>query len=300
MALVGGRLVLRESFKTDAFWRDIDRYRCTTTNLMDTMAQFLVQSPPRADDAEHPLLNVLMVPIVPELEAFQERFGVRVCTVFNMTETSCPIGTEGWVISDRRSAGRVRPGWHARIVDEHDRELARGEVGELVVRSEEPWRLMAGYWRRPEATVEAWRNQWFHTGDLFRQAEDGQFYFVDRLKDVIRRRGENISSAELESYVVTHPSVGECAAVAVPSPWGEDDVKVVVVPAADHRIDVDELHAFLRASIPRFMVPRYLQVVDALPRTATNKIRKLELRASDLGETRDFEPDLRRSKPARV
>lgn len=300
MALVGGRLVLRESFKTDDFWPDVRRYRCTTTNLMDTMAQFLLQAPASAEDADHPLRNVLMVPLIGELERFKQRFGVRVCTVFNMTETSCPIGTEGWNVENPRAAGRVRPGWQARVVDANDNEVPTGEVGELIVRSDAPWRLMAGYWRRPDSTVEAWRNQWFHTGDLFRVDDEGQFTFVDRLKDAIRRRGENISSAELEAYVLAHPSVAECAAVAVPSPWGEDDVKIAVVAADRSDLDPEELMEFLRGSIPRFMVPRYVQVLDELPKTATNKIRKLELRDSTHGRTWDFEtPRARAGAPTR-
>lgn len=290
MALVRGRLVIRESFKTDRFWDDIDTYRCTTTNLMNTMAQFLFSQPPAPTDSAHALRNVLMVPLIPEVDAFMARFAVRVCTVFNMTETSCPIGTSGWNLESRTGAGRVRPGYEARIVDDTDREVPDGDVGELIVRSDMPWRLMSGYWQRDDATVEVFRNQWFHTGDLFRRSLTGEYFFVDRLKDSIRRRGENISSIELERYVLAHPGVSECAAVAVPSPWGEDDVKVVVVPAQGIALDLAELHEFLQDSLPAFMVPRYIQVESALPRTATNKVRKALLRSNDhSGSIIDFD-----------
>lgn len=290
MALVRGRLVIRESFKTDRFWDDVDTYRCTTTNLMNTMAQFLFSQPPSPADSDHSLRNVLMVPLIPEVDAFMERFDVRVCTVFNMTETSCPIGTEGWRLESRTGAGRVRPGYEARIVDSADREVPNGDVGELVIRSDAPWRLMSGYWQRDDATVEAYRNQWFHTGDLFRRATTGEYFFVDRLKDAIRRRGENISSIELESYVLAHPDVAECAAVAVPSPWGEDDVKVVVVPVPGVTLDPFVVYEFLKYAVPAFMVPRYIQIETALPRTATNKIRKAVLRSNDTGgPITDFE-----------
>ncbi len=173
-----------------------------------------------------------------------------------------------------------------RVVDGHDLPLGPGEVGELVVRSSEPWALNAGYYRMPEQTVEAWRNGWFHTGDAFRYDDDGWYSFVDRLHDTIRRRGENISSFEVETLVVEHPDVLECAAVGVPSPLGEDDVMVAVIVRDPATFDPTALLAFLEPRMARFMVPRYVEVVDDLPRTeASMRVRKHELRARGVTAT---------------
>jgi len=162
--------------------------------------------------------------------------------------------------------------------------VAVGEVGELVVRSAEPWSLNAGYYKMPEATVEAWRNGWFHTGDAFREDVDGWFTFVDRMRDTIRRRGENISSFEVETLVGEHPDVLECAAVGVPAPLGEDDLLIVVIVRDRAKFDPAALRADLSSTMPRYMVPRYIEVVDDLPRTdASMRVRKHELRARGIG-----------------
>jgi crotonobetaine/carnitine-CoA ligase len=139
--------------------------------------------------------------------------------------------------------------------------------------------LNAGYWRMPDKTAEAWRNGWFHTGDAMRYDEDGNYYFVDRIKDAIRRRGENISSFEVEAYVGEHPDVLECAAIAVPAEVTEDDVKVVVVRQPGSALAHEQLHEYLSARMPRFMLPRYIEFVDSLPKTPTLRVKKVELRA---------------------
>jgi carnitine-CoA ligase len=280
IALTGSRGVFREQFKTDEFWTDLKRYGCTSTLLLGAMANFVYRQPEHPDEVGSPLSKVLMVPLIPELDRFTKRFGVRVNTVFNMTEISSPIvaGFDEVEQMPTSACGRVRAGYECRVVDEHDLEVPRGTLGELIVRSDEPWVLNAGYFGMPEKTVEAWRNGWFHTGDGFVQDTDGWFHFVDRQKDAIRRRGENISSMEVEAHVNEHPSVLESAAVAVPSQWGEDEVKVVVVLQPGQELALADLHAYLRESMPPFMVPRYLEVVDALPKTPTEKVRKVALR----------------------
>jgi carnitine-CoA ligase len=280
IALTGTRGVFREYFKTDEFWSDIKRYGCTSTLLLGAMANFVHRQPEHPDQLGSPLRKVLMVPLIPELEQFMKRFGVRVNTVFNMTEISSPIvaGFDEVEQMPVTACGRVREGYECRVVDEHDRELPRGTLGELIVRADEPWVLNAGYFAMPEKTVEAWRNGWFHTGDGFVQDDDGWFHFVDRKKDAIRRRGENISSMEVEAHVNDHPAVLESAAIAVASEWGEDEVKVVVVPKEGASVEPAELHAFLRETMPPFMVPRFIELADALPKTPTEKVRKVALR----------------------
>jgi crotonobetaine/carnitine-CoA ligase len=276
------RLVIREQFKTDLFWTDIKRYGCTATLLLGAMANFVYRQPVHPDEIGSPLNKVLMVPLIPELQQFKERFRCRVNTVFNMTEISSPIfgSFDDTDAMPANSCGRVREGYECRVVDENDIEVPLGELGELVVRSREPWRLNSGYFNMPEKTAEAWRNGWFHTGDGFTRDADGWFYFVDRKKDAIRRRGENISSVEVEAAVNDHPAVLESAAVAVPSEWGEDEVKVVVVCKPGATLTHEGLAEFLINTMPRFMVPRYIEFVDQLPKTPTEKVRKVELRES--------------------
>ncbi|MEE3101178.1 MAG: ATP-dependent acyl-CoA ligase, partial [Pseudomonadota bacterium] len=205
-------------------------------------------------------------------------------TVFTMTEPSVPIVSE--INSDiLPAAGKPRAGVSARVVDENDCELPPGEIGELVLRTDCPWAMNSGYYKNPEATAKAWRNGWFHTGDGFRTDADGNFYFVDRMKDAIRRRGENISSYEVEAEVLAHPDVNECAVVAVKSEVSEDEVLAVVAPVPGKTVDPAELLAFLAPRMAHFMVPRYVRIVHELPRTPTAKVRKIELR--EAGVTAD-------------
>ncbi len=177
------------------------------------------------------------------------------------------------------------PGYELRLVDEHDREVAPGEVGELIVRSAAPWVMNAGYLNNPEATAHAWRNGWFHTGDAFSQDAEGRYYFRDRIKDTIRRRMENVSSFEVESYAKKHPGVLDCAAVAVrlgAQPSDDEEIRLVVVRRPDAAFDAAALHDWLVPRMPRFMVPRYIEFAEALPQTPTLKVQKAMLRARPL------------------
>jgi crotonobetaine/carnitine-CoA ligase len=153
-----------------------------------------------------------------------------------------------------------------------------GEIGEMLVRMDRPWGMCRGYNNNPEATAKSWMNGWFHTGDAFRRDEDGYFYFVDRVKDAIRRRGENISSFEVEVEVCAHPDVRECAAIGVPSEYSEDEVMVVLAPVPGREIDLTALSKFLIDRMAHFMVPRYFRVLDTLPKTPSNKVLKGDLR----------------------
>jgi crotonobetaine/carnitine-CoA ligase len=273
-ALIGGRLVIREGFSTRNFWPDVRKFGATATIIVAATTTYLWSQPESSDDRNHTLRHVYAIPPHP---GFADRFGLRLCQAFNMTEVSSPIAT-GWDENPPGSCGRLRPGAQARIVDEHDQEVPTGEVGELVIRMDGPDEIMAGYWNAPEATAAAWRNQWFHTGDAVRCDENGYYYFVDRLKDTIRRRGESISSLELETEIGTYPGVRECAAVGVPSEWGEHDVKIFVVPESGMPFDPQKLFDYLSGLLPSFMLPRYISVLDELPMTHTHKTRKVQLR----------------------
>ncbi len=281
-----GHIVLRETFSLGEFWNDIRNHNVEAAGLVGPMAGLLMLAPPQPDDADNPLDRIYVGPIIPQIEQFMERFGVtRIGTGFGMTEIGAPIASDGFSLANYQSCGRPRTGpphYEVRIVDEHDEEVAAGVVGELVVRAGEPWVLNAGYYGMPEATAHAWRNGWFHTGDGFKYDEDGNYYFVDRMKDAIRRRGENVSSFEVESFVNQHPKVAESAAVAVPAEVTEDEIKVCVVVRVGEELDPEELIEFLAPRMPKFMVPRYVELVESLPKTqGTFRTRKFELR----GET---------------
>ena len=160
----------------------------------------------------------------------------------------------------------------------------RGCAGELIIRTDRPWSLSHGYLGNPEATAAAWRNGWFHTGDGFRRDEEGNYFFVDRMKDAIRRRGENISSFELEAEICTHELVQEAAVVAVPSEMGEDEVLAVIATLPETELKPAELIEYLIPRLPYFMVPRYIRMVESLPKTPTQKVQKHLLREQGLTE----------------
>jgi crotonobetaine/carnitine-CoA ligase len=272
----GGSIAVVEAFDTKSIWPLVRATETTVLVLLGVMAHFLSKQPAGPEDRQHPVRKVIMVP-VQDAVAFSERFGVDVYTVFNMTEISSPI------ISGRNpptdgSCGRKRAGVDVRLVDENDVEVEIDAVGELVVRTDRPWAMNHGYYKDPEATARAWRNGWFHTGDAFRVDGQGNYFFVDRLKDVIRRRGENISSFEVETEVCTHPAVREAAAVAVPSEVSEDDLLVAISLAEGQSLDPLELINYLIPRMAYFSVPRYVRILPHLPKTPTQKILKHVLR----------------------
>jgi carnitine-CoA ligase len=285
----GGTMAMMSEFRTGDFWPAIRETGSTVVLLLGVMASFLLKAPPSADDRDHPLAKVYIVPFGEDAPAFRERFGSQLHTVYNMTEISSPL-IAGPGITEAGLAGRPRPPFELRVVDENDISVATGTVGELVIRSHRPWALFSGYYKAPEATAKAMRNGWFHTGDAFRIDEEGRFFFVDRIKDVIRRRGENISSFELEAEILAHSAVREAVAVAVPSDVSEDEVLAVVTPVEGARIDPAELIAFLAERVPHYMVPRYVRVATELPKTASGKLQKHELRSDGVtAETWDRE-----------
>nr|MCH9672922.1 AMP-binding protein [Gammaproteobacteria bacterium] len=273
MLAYGGSIAVVEYFRTDEFWQQVRDLEVTSSIMLGAMTPFLLKTAPSPADQDHPLRTVLMVPLGEDAQDFAERFNVDVYTTFNMTEISSPLMSEK---NPRRVgvAGKMRAGVELRIVDEFDRELPIGATGELIVRTDAPWAMNAGYNRNSEATARAWRNGWFHTGDAFRCDDEGYYYFVDRMKDAIRRRGENISSFEVEAEVQLHPAVREVAAIGVPSESGEDEVMIVIARADDVEFDPKELIEALRSRMPHFMVPRFVRTVAELPKTPTQKIQK--------------------------
>jgi crotonobetaine/carnitine-CoA ligase len=283
----GARFVIRDKFSATRVWDDTRRTDCVALALVGPLTSLLYSAPPRPDDADNPVKHVILGPMIPEMEDFEARFGVRVCISYGQTEIGCPIAT-GWDHGPWANCGRVRQGhpWpEVRIVDEHDEPVGPGVVGEMIVRTSEPWCLNVGYHNMPEQTAEAWRNGWFHTGDALKYDEEGQYYFVDRVRDAIRRRGENISSFEVENFVCEYPDVLECAAIGITTPHGDHEVMVAVVVVDEGRFDPVALIEFLVPRMPRFMLPRYVQIVADLPRSeASARVRKQALRAQGVTE----------------
>ena len=273
----GGSIALMENFTTGAFWPFVRASQSTAAFLLGVMATFLIKEAPAETDRDHRLRLVFMVPFTDDAPAFAERFGVEVFTIFNMTEISSPL-VSGANPAKRGTCGRVRDGVEVRLVDGNDCEVAVGTVGEMIVRTDRPWGMNSGYFKNPEATAAAWRNGWFHTGDAFRSDPDGDYFYVDRVKDSIRRRGENISSFEVEAEACAHPAVREAAAIGVPSEVGEDEVMLVVAFTPGCTVDPVALSEFLTRRLPYFMVPRYLRILPDLPKTPSNKVIKTVLR----------------------
>lgn len=284
-AMVGARVVMRPRFALTRFWQDVGEFEITTGMLVGSMADLLLRVP-ESPTGSTSLKNLFMAPLGACYKQFSERFNTRICTVYNSTEGGVAI-CSGWNPTNERTVGRLRegyPGFEVRLVDEHDYEVPDGTPGECIVRASVPWVLNAGYLNNDSATAAAWRNGWFHTGDALVRTTGGDYMFVDRLKDVIRRRGENISSFEVEADVLRNSDIVECAAVAVPADTAEDEILLFAVKRFESSIDPEELCADLEARMARFMVPRYIEFVDDLPKTqATLRIIKADLRKRGVG-----------------
>jgi crotonobetaine/carnitine-CoA ligase len=275
MLRLGGSVAVVDGFSTSRFWEDVRRYECTVAWIHSAMAHFLWEQPPSERDRDHPLRLAMQAPLLPTMHEFAQRFGIRLYTVYGMTELPCPFSILDPV--DHRTLGRPwHPDFELRLVGEHDREVPNGTPGELLVRHAVPWAITPGYLHDDAATARAWRNGWFHSGDLFVRDADGNYALVGRVKDSIRRRGENVSAAEVERELVAHPAVQDAAVVGVHVAV-EQEVMAFVVPRAEAPAPED-LIAFVRERLPYYAVPRFVEVVDELPRTIALRPDKEALR----------------------
>jgi crotonobetaine/carnitine-CoA ligase len=276
----GAQMVLLRRFSASAFWDTVRRHGCTEFNYIGGIVSILLKAEPRADDADNPL-RVMIGAGAPRdrFEEFERRFGVQLLEGYGMSEIGVPICS---LLDDRRagSCGKPRFGYEVRVVDDAGDEVGPDTPGELLVRPTTRNAMLLEYYRMPEKTVEAWRDLWFHTGDYLQYDAAGWYYFIDRKKDAIRRRGENISSFEVERMVLAHPAVLECAAVAVPSELGEDEVLLCAVLRPGATLAATALVAHCEERMARFMVPRYIRVLDRLPKTPTERVQKYLLRAA--------------------
>ncbi|BEP34596.1 ATP-dependent acyl-CoA ligase [Variovorax sp. V59] len=293
-ALTGAEVVFESRFSASGFWPSMRANGATVVYLLGAMVPILLAQPEGEGERDH-RVRIGLGPGVPSAagQAFRARTGVPLLEGYGSTETNFAIATapdspRGGVM------GWLRPGFQARVADEGDAELPAGEAGELLLRADEPHAFASGYFNMPEKTVEAWRNLWFHTGDRVVRDADGAFRFVDRIKDAIRRRGENISSFEVEQVLLSHPGVASCAVYPVQSELAEDEVMAALVPREGQRIDLADLARFCESRLPYFAVPRYIDVLPDLPRTENGKVQKFKLRERGVSEqTWDGRPGVR-------
>ena len=281
--IAGAKAVIRRRFSASAWLADVRRHGATITNTLGILSSFIFEQPPQPADRDHRLRLVMAAPNIPEHETvWRSRFGIA-CVVsgFGMTESNIVA----WGTPDDIKAGtsgRVY-GRHFEVTildPETDLPMRAGKVGEIAVRPRTASGFMAGYHAMPEKTVEAWRNLWFHTGDAGLLDEDGYLTFVDRIKDCIRRRAENISSYEIEGAIMRLPGVAEAAAYAVPASrkGGEDEVALAVVLEQGASLDCAQVARHADAHLPRFAWPRFVEILEALPKTPTGKVQKVALR----------------------
>jgi carnitine-CoA ligase len=278
-------LVLEPEFHASTHMRRAQEERATMLWGLGTMASAILTQPAQPGDFIETLRLSAWAPLPPDRQRdFQKRFGGVVnCEAYGQTE-AVPITITQWDRPSQRPfvIGPPSPLYEVRIVDQHDEPVPPGQIGEIVVRPKIPFAMFSGYWHQPEATAAALRNLWHHTGDLASAGQDGRLIYHDRAKDAIRRRGENVSCYELELVVGQHPKVARAAACAVPSPLGEDDIKMSLVLHDGTRTDAVELFEFFRGALPYYAVPRYVEVRAELPLTATGRVRKDVLREEGL------------------
>lgn len=281
--IAGASAVLRPRFSATMFVDDLHRYGITAVNLLGAATAFIFAQPPHAEDKGHRLRVIQVAPNPADHERiWRERFGVaEVISGFGMTECNIPVYGRMGMARPNTSGFVYNRYFEVEIHDpDSDDPLPPGVVGEIMVRPKVPFGFMAGYNAMPDKTVEAWRNFWFHTGDAGVMDADGIITFVDRLKDCIRRRGENISSFEVEAAMRGLAGVKEVAAFAVPSDvtGAEEEVMLAIVPRGGADLTERQVAAYARSHLPRFAQPRYVELMDALPRTPTEKVQKQLLR----------------------
>lgn len=281
--LAGSRVTVAERFSASQFWKDIVETKATITNIVGAIGPILLRQAPSPLERQHRLRRICCVPSFADYYTiFPERFGVLPYNAYGLADLGMPI----WTPNDRPpqpgSCGLPAPEFECKLVNDLDEDVPANTPGELVIRLLRPWIASPGYWENAEATLKTWRNGWFHTGDLLRQDENGWFYFLDRAKDSMKRRGELVSAYEVEQAFSKNEAVVECAAYAIPSELTEDEIAIALVlrPGADVRIA--DLVKAAEPDLPYFALPRYVRIVPELPKTANLKVRKAELRAEGI------------------
>jgi crotonobetaine/carnitine-CoA ligase len=283
--LADAKAVIVERFSASQLWDDCRRWECTEANYIGGVIPILLKQAERADDADNPVrLMVGAAAPVDEWQSFQKRFNTKLLEVYGMTECYCCLASP-YDAPRAGSCGQAITGWDVRIVDDEDNDCPPDVNGEFIARSNKMFVGTTGYYKKSEATLDLFRNGWIHTGDMGRRDADGYFYFVDRKKQAIRRRGENISSFEVESVIGSHPAVLESGVVGVPSEVGEEEVKAVVVLKEGQKVTAEELVRWCEPRMAYFAIPRYIAFRDSLPKTPSERVEKFKLK--DEGITAD-------------
>ncbi len=278
----GARMSLEQRFSVSRFWDDIQRHECTAMQFTGGIISLIYKSEAKANDRDIPL-RVMIGANAPRdlVKPFEERFGVTILDTYGSTELGICFACK----PEKRkpgSCGIPRPDYDIRLVDDNEMEVESNTPGELLVRPKSPYSIFLEYYKMPESTVEAWRNLWFHTGDYLSRDDEGFYYFVDRKHDALRRRGENISSIEVEAVIMSHPAVMEAAAFGVKSEIAENEVMACVVLKPGQTVTPEELIAHSESRMAYFMVPRFVRFMEKMPKTPTERIEKYKLRAEGI------------------
>lgn len=279
---VGADLLMHRKFSASKFWDICREHNITAFNYQGAMMSILHKQPPKENDADNPVRLGFGAPCPPEIfEAFESRFDISLTEIFGSTEVSIVTDMPPW---DRKigTAGNESTNYEVAVIDEFGHPVSVGTVGEIVVRPKKAGWMFDGYHKMPEATAASWRNLWFHTGDRGYLDDEGFLTFVDRLKDTIRRKGENISSWEIERVISQHPSVSQVAAYGVPSELSEEEVMIAVVPKPGQPFQQADVLTHCEGKLTTFAMPRYIRVVDALPMTPSQRVEKYRLRAEGI------------------
>jgi crotonobetaine/carnitine-CoA ligase len=280
--LCNAKAVIVERFSASQLWDDCRKWNCTEANYIGGIIPILLKQEERENDADNPL-RLMVGAAAPEGEwnAFQKRFNTKILEVYGMTECYCCLASP-YDEPRAGSCGKPITGWNVKIVDDNDNEVQPGSLGEFVCQPKTAFVGTTGYYKKPEDTLELFKNFWIHTGDMGRMDAEGYFYFVDRKKQAIRRRGENISSFEVESVISSNPAVLESCVVGVPSDLGEEEVKAVVVLKKGHTLTEEELIRWCEPLLAYFAIPRYIAFRDSLPKTPSERVEKFKLKTEGI------------------
>ena len=269
--LTGGRIVIRNRFSASRFWDEVRAHEATWFMVVGSVQAILCAAASSDQDRDNPIRIAWGAPFTVPRQVFEERFDLVTIDGYGSEDAGYVSTTS---VTDRGygTSGKIRDDlYEIRIADEHDDERPVGEAGEILIRPREPHAIMEGYFGQPELTQSVFRNFWFHTGDLGKVDERGNLYFLSRLKEVIRRRGENVMPHEVEEVIQLHEEVDECVAIGVDSPVGEQDVKVYVISSPGSELDAQTLKRWCEGRMARFMIPEQVEFVDDIPRTPTGK-----------------------------
>ena len=285
----GGRSAIYRRFSVSNFWPEMNRVGATITSTLGTMAYLLAHDVDRpemprsgAPEANTTLRLLGAAPMPVEVDdIMKNRFGLTTFSAaYGVTEASLISWQPPGGYNKPNAAGVINDEYFdVRIFDEEDNEVPRGDRGEIVIRPKRPEVMFAGYWGRPEVTVETSRNWWYHTGDIGIVDDDNFLFFVDRKADYLRRRGENIASFEVESIIMGHGQIADVAVHAVPSPLTEDDLKITATRVEGATVSEEELFLWCVEQLPYFALPRYIEFRTDLPRSPVGRVLKRELRA---------------------